>query len=94
MWRGFSILDMAHQLAFTRQDKGKARQMGVHYGDATKNYVTVSSPLGTQIPQASGAGYQYRITGQDRIAVTYFGDGAASMGDFHSAMNFAATLNA
>ena len=27
------------------------------------------------------------------MAVTYFGDGSASEGDFHSAMNFAATLN-
>ena len=56
------------------------------------NYVTVSSPLATQIPQASGSGYQYRITKQDRIAVTYFGEGAASEGDFHAALNFAATL--
>lgn len=28
----------------------------------------------------------------DRIATTYFGEGAASEGDFHSALNFAATL--
>ena len=40
------------------------------------------------------AGYQYRIKGQDRIAITYFGEGAASEGDFHSALNFAATLRA
>jgi len=26
--------------------------------------------------------------------VTYFGEGAASEGDFHSALNFAATLKA
>lgn len=44
------------------------------------------------MPQASGAGYKYRINGEDRIAVTYFGDGSASEGDFHSALNFAATL--
>jgi len=46
------------------------------------------------VPQASGAGYNYRIQGQDRIAVTFFGEGAASEGDFHSALNFAATLRA
>jgi len=44
------------------------------------------------VPQASGAGYKYRIEGQDKIAVTYFGEGSASEGDFHSALNFAATL--
>lgn len=32
------------------------------------------------------------MNGDDRIAVTYFGDGSASEGDFHSALNFAATL--
>lgn len=66
--------------------------MPVHYGSKDLNIVTVSSPLCTQVPQASGAGYQYRIKGEDRIAVTYFGEGAASEGDFHSALNFAATL--
>lgn len=66
--------------------------MPVHYGSKDLNIVTVSSPLCTQVPQASGAGYQYRIKGEDRIAITYFGEGAASEGDFHSALNFAATL--
>lgn len=66
--------------------------MPIHYGSKDMNIVTVSSPLCTQVPQASGAGYSYRIRGEDRIAVTYFGDGSASEGDFHSALNFAATL--
>ena len=47
MWRGFTIQDMAYQLAQTRHDRGKARQMPVHYGDASKNIVTISSPLAT-----------------------------------------------
>lgn len=48
--------------------------------------------IATQIPQASGAGYGFRVQGANKVAVTYFGDGAASEGDFHSALNFAATL--
>jgi len=66
--------------------------MPIHYGTKDLNIVTVSSPLCTQVPQASGAGYAYRVRGEDRIAVTYFGEGSASEGDFHSALNFAATL--
>jgi len=92
LWRGFSIQQMAHQLTSNVHDLGKGRQMPVHYGSKDLNIVTVSSPLCTQVPQASGAGYQYRIKGEDRIAITYFGEGAASEGDFHSALNFAATL--
>jgi len=66
--------------------------MPIHYGSKDLNIVTVSSPLTTQVPQASGAGYKFRINKEDRIAVTYFGEGSASEGDFHSALNFAATL--
>jgi len=66
--------------------------MPVHYGCRDINIVTVSSPLCTQVPQASGCGYKYRINNENKIAVTYFGEGTASEGDFHPALNFAATL--
>lgn len=92
LWRGFSIKQMAHQLCGNHLDWGKGRQMPVHYGSKDLNICTVSSPLCTQLPQASGAGYSYRVNGEDRVAVTYFGEGAASEGDFHPALNFAATL--
>ena len=92
LYRGFSIKQMANQLRGNHFDAGKGRQMPVHYGSKELNYVTISSPLATQIPQASGTGYVYRINNENRIALTFFGDGAASEGDFHSAMNFAATL--
>ena len=52
---------------------------------------TVSSPLGTQIPQAVGAGYALKLSGDQNIAVCYFGEGAASEGDFHAALGMAAT---
>ncbi len=45
------------------------------------------------MPQASGAGYAFRMKNEDRVAVTYFGEGAASEGDFHAALNFASTLH-
>lgn len=92
MYRGFTIQEIAHQLAGNEYDYGKGRQMPIHYGSRKYNYQTVSSPLCTQVPQAAGTGYFYRTQGLNRIAVTYFGDGAASEGDFHPALNFAATL--
>ena len=72
-----------------------APQMPVHYGDASRNFHTISSPLATQLPQAVGAAYGLKLSGaDDAVAVAYFGDGAASEGDFHAALNFAATLDA
>ncbi|GKT57699.1 dehydrogenase E1 component [Colletotrichum tofieldiae] len=58
---------------------------------------TISSPLATQLPQASGAAYALKMQQmQDqsippRVVAAYFGEGAASEGDFHAALNIAAT---
>ena len=68
--------------------------MPVHYGSRALHYQTISSPLGTQIPQAVGVAYHDRLHGKSNVTVCFFGDGAASTTDFHSGMNFAATLNA
>lgn len=35
-----------------------------------------------------------RPAGSDTLAVAYFGEGAASEGDFHAALNFASVLGA
>lgn len=94
MYRGWDIVEFAHQLFSNQKDLGKGRQMPVHYGSRDLNYHTISSPLGTQLPQAVGAAYGFKREKSDRIAVVYFGDGAASEGDFHSAVNFSATLKA
>lgn len=92
LYRGATSKELANQLTGNHFDNGKGRQMPIHYGSKKFNYQTVSSPLATQIPQASGAGYLFRVNKQNRVCITYFGEGAASEGDFHSALNFAATL--
>src|SRR5438093_462039 len=71
------------------KDPQQGRQMPNHYGARDVNYVPVSSPVGTQIPQAVGAAWAAKIRKDDVVALTYFGDGATSEGDFHAAMNFA-----
>lgn len=38
-----------------------------------------------------GAAYAFKLAKNDHISVCYFGEGAASEGDFHAAFNFAAT---
>jgi len=68
--------------------------MPVHYGSAALNFVTISSPLSTQMPQAVGAAYAYKRANNGKVVVCYFGDGAASEGDSHAAYNFAGTLKA
>lgn len=90
--RGFTIQQAVDQCMSRGDEPGRGRQMPVHYCARELNIQAVTSPLATQIPQAVGAGYAFRVGGERRCAVSYFGDGAASEGDFAVALNFAATL--
>lgn len=93
MYRGFTIQEMADQCYGTDKDPGKGRQMPIHYGSKPLNFHTISSPLATQLPHAVGAAYAMKLDKRPAVSVAYFGEGAASEGDFHAALNFAATLS-
>jgi 2-oxoisovalerate dehydrogenase E1 component alpha subunit len=64
-----------------------------HYGSKDLNFVTISSPLTTQLPQAVGSAYAFKRKQNGLVTITYFGEGAASEGDAHTAMNFAAVFD-
>lgn len=53
MWRGFTLDDFMDQCYGNVSDKGKGRQMPVHYGSTDLHFVTISSPLATQLPQGN-----------------------------------------
>ncbi|MCQ8876798.1 thiamine pyrophosphate-dependent dehydrogenase E1 component subunit alpha [Pseudoalteromonas shioyasakiensis] len=104
-YRGFTLDQFMNQMFSNELDLGKGRQMPIHYGSAELNYMTISSPLGTQIPQATGYAYGQKIkhidasTGElasniDNVTICYFGEGAASEGDFHAGLNMAAVHKA
>lgn len=42
--------------------------------------------------QAVGSAYAYKLKGNERVVIVYFGEGAASEGDAFTALNFASTL--
>lgn len=92
LWRGFQISQFMNQCYGNIEDEGKGRQMPVHYGSKDLNFITISSPLTTQLPQAVGAAYGYKREKRKACVICYFGEGAASEGDAHAAFNFAATL--
>ncbi|XP_014210900.1 2-oxoisovalerate dehydrogenase subunit alpha, mitochondrial [Copidosoma floridanum] len=92
LWRGLDYTFFVNQCFGNKSDKSKGRQMPVHYGCKSLNFVTISSPLGTQLPQAVGAAYGLKNHHKDQCVTCYFGEGAASEGDAHAALNFAAVL--
>jgi 2-oxoisovalerate dehydrogenase E1 component alpha subunit len=94
MWRGFKLEKFMAQCYGNCDDLEKGRQMPVHYGSREHYFVSISSPLATQMPQAVGSAYALKREAKGRIVICYFGEGAASEGDAHAALNFAATLDA
>ena len=87
--RGFSVKDFVCQLIGNAGDPVKGRQMPNHYAFKAGNYTSISSPVGTQIPQAVGAAWAAKIKKDPVVVLVYFGEGATSEGDFHVGMNFA-----
>jgi len=92
MHRGFSLDQFMNQCYGNCQDGGTGKQMPVHYGSNDLSFVTISSPLATQLPQAAGSAYAFKRAQNGLVVICYFGEGAASEGDAHAAFNFAATL--
>uniref|UniRef100_A0A8D1XPD9 2-oxoisovalerate dehydrogenase subunit alpha n=1 Tax=Sus scrofa TaxID=9823 RepID=A0A8D1XPD9_PIG len=92
MYRDYPLELFMAQCYSNVSDLGKGRQMPVHYGCRERHFVTISSPLATQIPQAVGAAYAAKRANANRVVICYFGEGAASEGDAHAGFNFAATL--
>lgn len=93
-WRGYTIETFINQLFGNEKDPVKGRQMPVHHTARELNLVSISSPVGTQIPQAVGAAHAAKILGKDDVAMTFFGEGTSSTGEFHVALNFAGVYKA
>ncbi|HEY9787082.1 MAG TPA: pyruvate dehydrogenase (acetyl-transferring) E1 component subunit alpha [Candidatus Obscuribacterales bacterium] len=58
------------------------------------NDLPVCVPIASQLLHATGIGMAMRIKNEKKVVMTYFGDGAASEGDTHEALNFASVFQA
>ena len=54
------------------------------------NIAPVSQVVASWIPKAAGIAYAAKLRGERSVTLCTFGDGAASQGDFHEGVNFAA----
>jgi TPP-dependent pyruvate/acetoin dehydrogenase alpha subunit len=64
----------------------------LHIGDLALHVLPQISMLGVSIPVAVGGALAAVQRGEDRVALTYVGDGAINTQDFHEGLNFAAAL--
>ena len=93
LWRGVPLELIMHQYIGNAQDLMKGRQMPIHHCYREYHIPSVSSPVATQLPHACGYGYAARLLGTGQVVLTFLGEGSASEGDFHTAVNFSGVLN-
>src|SRR5215212_7077766 len=65
------------------------RDGNVHFGDHRVGCVGMVSMLPDMMLVATGMAMAFKLRGEARCALTWFGDGSTSRGDFHEAMNWA-----
>lgn len=66
------------------------RQMPAHYGHRAHRIFTGSSPVATQVTQAAGLAWAFKLRGEPGVAAAFLGEGSTNQGEFHEALNFAA----
>src|SRR6187397_3608287 len=67
----------------------RGRDGNVHMAVAELGMHTMVSHLPAMLPVATGMALAFKIRGDRRVAVGWFGEGSAGRGDAHEAMNFA-----
>jgi len=65
------------------------RDGNVHMADSRLGLLAMVSHLPAMLPVAVGCALAFRIREEKRVAVGWFGEGAAARGDAHEGMNFA-----
>jgi len=71
--------------------KGKGGSM--HLADFSIGILGESGIVGSALPVAVGAALGSKMQGNDRVVVSFFGDGASNQGACHEAMNLASIWN-
>lgn len=90
LWFGMTARDQMLSFFARREDPNSGgRQMPGHFGNRRLHIVTGGSPVATQLLHAAGVALASKQRKEAAVTAAFFGEGAASQGDTHEAMNFA-----
>ncbi len=68
----------------------KARERSFHFGSKEHHICGMISHLGPQMAIADGIALAHKLAKEQKISISFCGDGGTSEGDFHEAINVAA----
>jgi len=98
-----SYRDHGHMLACGMDPKGVMAELtgrrggyshgkggSMHMFSAEKNFYGGHGIVGAQVPIGTGLAFAHRYRGNNRVSITYLGDGAANQGQVYESLNMAA----
>src|SRR5713101_7651194 len=89
LMRGVEPGRLMAQLLGKETGLSRGKDSFLHGGDLEHGIFGSTSMLGSSLPVAVGAALKFKMKKNPNVAVAFFGEGAASRGDTHEAMNFA-----
>lgn len=87
---GGEVEDYFRQYMAKGSGPTRGREANLHWCEFDKGLVGPVSPLGTMIEVMAGITLTFRMRGEERIGMVFYGDGASSTGAWHEGLNFAA----
>ena len=88
--RNMPLSKLFKQWQGDRDGYSKARERSFHFGNKEHHICGMISHLGPQLAIADGVALAYKLKKQEKVSLTFTGDGGTSEGDFHEALNTAA----
>ena len=91
--RGVTVADIFSNYLGKGDGPTRGRDGNMHFGKASQDVFPLVSMLGDLCPVTVGAALAFKRRGEARVAMTFWGDGAFSVGDVHEGLNLAGVLH-
>ena len=92
LMRGITVGEVFAQFLDREGGPTRGRDGNIHMGDPRRGILPFISHMAASVPVAAGMALACRQRGEDRVVLTFFGDGATSTGAWHEGVNFAAVF--
>ena len=92
--RKMSLSKLIMQWQGAQEGYSKGRERSFHFGNREHHICGMISHLGPQLAIADGVALAHKLKKEKKISLAFTGEGGTSEGDFHEALNTAATFNA
>jgi pyruvate dehydrogenase E1 component alpha subunit len=90
--RGVPVADIFRNFLGKADGPTFGRDGNMHFGVPSRGVFPLVSMLGDLVPVTVGAALAFKRRREPRVALTFFGDGAMSVGDVHEGLNLAMVL--